>query len=145
MKIRNGFVSNSSSASFCCEICDRCWDADHAPAISGGLCNDCEGEYQFCNSCEELLPINSLFRTAAISIKRGRELGNDENVNCGDGYIDWKTSHTCIRCMPENPMLVEAWVRNGDFDQWQKKIANPDYKMTETDELLSKAVLGANK
>ena len=145
MKIRKGFVSNSSSASFCCEVCGDCWDSDHSPTIDGGLCEHCEKEQQFCNSCKKLLPIESLFKTLPLTILRGRDLLQEEHVECGEGYVDWPTTYTCASCMPHNPKLVEAWVQNEDFQHWQKRVADPNHEMTSTDELLSTAVLKADK
>jgi len=51
MKIRNGFVSNSSTSSFTCEICGESytgWDA--SPYDSAYDCSICENEHIMCNS-----------------------------------------------------------------------------------------------
>lgn len=51
MKIRNGFVSNSSTSSFICDICGQeytGWDA--CPQDEGYDCSVCENEHTMCNS-----------------------------------------------------------------------------------------------
>jgi len=47
MKIRNGFVSNSSSSSYVCEICNAALEAYDCNLNEIGLC-ECENGHLFC-------------------------------------------------------------------------------------------------
>jgi hypothetical protein len=50
MKIRNGFISNSSSSSFTCQICHETWsgwDGEYGDTRQMG----CENGHSFCNGC----------------------------------------------------------------------------------------------
>jgi hypothetical protein len=49
MKYRSGFVSNSSSSSFICEVCDA-HEAGYGSASEFGFCY-CENEHELCFSC----------------------------------------------------------------------------------------------
>jgi hypothetical protein len=49
MKIRNGFVSNSSSSSFVCHICEREEEGFGLELDDVGM-NTCEGGHTFCDS-----------------------------------------------------------------------------------------------
>jgi len=51
MKIRNGFVSNSSTSSFTCDICGEVytgWDASPSESVYG--CSICVNDHTMCNS-----------------------------------------------------------------------------------------------
>jgi len=141
MKIRNGFVSNSSSASFSCEVCHRIWDDDHSPVIDAGLCTTCEREYTFCNCCEMMFEKDVLFTTDMRTIMRGRERESGEYIGCGDTWVEWNTEMTCIECLSKNPELVRAMVRRDDFGKLCKKLCDPDYEPNEAERQVAAAIL----
>ena len=50
MKIRNGFVSNSSSSSFVCNICGQNYEGwDASPRDPEFECSECENGHVMCN------------------------------------------------------------------------------------------------
>lgn len=145
MKIRSGFVSNSSSASFLCEICGDCWDSDHSPSIVGGLCEKCHETYELCNCCGYALKKSELFVTTIITLERGREEEEDDRINCGDTYTPWETGMTCAKCLTTHAEMVEAWVSNNQHQEWVKKVSNPAHDMQEIDATLIEALLRHNR
>lgn len=143
MKIRSGFVSNSSSASFLCEICGACWDSDHSPMIVGGLCEMCHEKYEICNKCGKVESKDRLFKTIKLVQERGEE--TDEHINCGTSYTDWETDMTCAECLVKSRELVNAWVASGDHRSWVKRVSNPDHNVSGLDEKLIKALVAHGK
>ena len=60
MKVRFGFVSNSSSSSFVCPVCENTYDVmDGDPSSSAHLC-ECENNHAFCVSHLEIERIDLL-------------------------------------------------------------------------------------
>ena len=50
MKIRNGFVSNSSSSSFVCDLCGEVYEGwDASPSDPSYECTECENGHVMCN------------------------------------------------------------------------------------------------
>jgi len=147
MKIRSGFVSNSSSASFLCEICGDCWDSDHAPMIVGGLCSGCTEEHEICNCCGKVFHKSQLFLTLELVQQRGGytdEKYDEDDWQAKDNnpsYTDWPSKMTCPDCLVEKPDLIAAWVQNSQHAEWVKTVSNPDHKMTALDEKLTEALI----
>ena len=133
MKIRKGFVSNSSTASFLCEMCDTCWDPDHAPFVVAGLCDECNKRYEICNMCGELLPIHAMYKTKELIRERG-------GIADGD-FCEWRSWMTCTNCLTRHHELIEEWVKNKEHGEWVKIVSNPKYKMTDLDNKLAKAII----
>lgn len=50
MKVRKGFVSNSSSSSFICEVCENVESGYDASPSDVGMC-ECENGHTLCQSC----------------------------------------------------------------------------------------------
>lgn len=147
MKIRSGFVSNSSSASFMCSKCGdvyeievRCggpeteeeWiEATGVGMPEVGLCDDCREEWTHCSMCSQPVEEEKTFK-----------VGHDAEVQIGAGMIDW-SDHTCIDCIVKN--LEKCDLDKADLNEWRKKISNPTYLMTENDNKLAEALLQHEK
>jgi len=135
MKIRNGFVSNSSSCNFTCENCGDLYEhGQEEGEHQGGLCHKCEENgCTACNVCEELMDKKGMFVTIEDFISRGAGSGGDS------AYID--TKYTCPKCLAGSSKKQEEWIKEGNYREWIQRISNPDYKMDEVDEILSKALI----
>ncbi len=150
MKIRTGFVSNSSSASF---ICIKCGDAHDIDCRGGGpeteaewieatgegtptsgLCEGCREEWTYCSMCARL-------GRSSTSNKEGEEFYNvdhNDSVDVGAGMYEW-SDHTCIDCIIKNPEKCDF--DSANFHGWKKKISNPDHVMSENDKKLAETLL----
>jgi len=148
MKIRTGFVSNSSSASFICIKCKdvhdvevRCggpetekeWiEATGQGMPTAGICEGCREEWTPCSMCARLNEKDEEFLN----------VGHADSVDVGGGMYDW-SDHTCIDCIVES--LEKCDFDRADLSGWRKKISNPDYVMTESDKKLAEALLQHKK
>jgi len=144
MKVRNGFVSNSSSASFHCVHCGNEYDiemrgggpeseeewvaAGYDEMPDGGLCENCrEDAWTFCNVCGKKSKQEDL-------IDAGHQDSVDINHIC-----EW-SEHTCFDCITKNPNKFGKWLND-----WRKKISDPDYVMSDDNKKLFKAILQHDK
>ena len=145
MKIRPGFVSNSSSASFTCEICSNIYLNDHSPLITGGLCDPCKTRHKMCNVCGNIGTPEDYFKTDErwLDISdiprlahQAKELGPGKD---GEIYL----TYTCRSCLSqdENADLFNALLDNLNRESWAAKISNPDYKLTPIDIRISEFLM----
>jgi len=134
MKIRNGFVSNSSSCNFTCENCHELYEyGQESGEHEGGLCEECEKYVTFCNVCETLWFKNKMFKTKEIDICRGSGPGQD------NAYVSSK--HTCPECLAKTPKKLKEWIEIGDYGTWVQTISNPNHKLSDLDAKLSQAIM----
>jgi len=151
MKIRGGFVSNSSTVSFYCEICGETyevdsrgggpttpeeWEAEGFEQPTDGICDTCERDYALCNKCHEPRKINDTIRTFY-----------DEWST--DNYW-YSTDRTCINCLLEQDKfdeivneaeisheeLMNIIIRSKPFYDLLERMNDPAYELTDTDKKL---------
>jgi hypothetical protein len=145
MKIRSGFVSNSSSASFLCEVCGDCWESDHSPSIVGGLCEVCHETHEICNCCGTVFKKSELFITKNVELSRGGDPVGDHDEQDRADWTSWDTKMTCAWCLTTHAEMVEAWVNNNQHQEWVKKVSNPAYNMQKVDAILTEAIMKHNR
>ncbi len=86
MKIRKGFVSNSSSSSFICEVC-----GEDVSGMDIGLAEaemvECKGGHTFCegHQSESVLTEEQMKK---VLDEQGVELDEDDDIECA--YEDWR-------------------------------------------------------
>jgi len=145
MKIRLGFVSNSSSASFRCEFCGEIWREDRTPILTGGLCESCEQTHKICNVCGEIFTTDQCFNTEyhSLDIRDVPRLAHQEKEADDEGSMaslwSWFTCETCLG-KEENDRLFQKFLERLD-PNWVKKMANPSRVLTELDIKVSKILL----
>ena len=141
MKVRNGFVSNSSTSSFVCDICGEKYEGwDASPSDPDFECSVCENEHIMCNSHLEGVEIESL-------------MAKDE-----ERHIPSKYCPICnFQTYAEGEMVTylektrkvskdEVFVKVKAINKRRKKLYNAEYitdvcqKFSLTDELLLKEI-----
>ena len=140
MKIRVGFVSNSSSASFHCEICNVLYYQDRSPILIGGVCQNCEKERRFCNACYNIGPVEDCFKTddryvKIVDVSRLEDQVKKIPRDDYNGDMELHTDYTCRSCLDkeENNDLFEAFLKRLDRDSWITRISNPNHEFTPLD------------
>jgi hypothetical protein len=129
MKIRHGFVSNSSSASFICRNCSEEYDVecrggtpDDWVSPQAGLCEEC-GTKKFICKCSKVLP-NS----------KGVPICSEDN-RFSDGYemMDYLICPECLVKEKEHKYTKIV-------HEWATKVADPGYKLTALDKTIAEAM-----
>ena len=139
MKTRRGFVSNSSSASFICEICDNSYEENCGGGGEtagwerqrGGVCHRCLDTHAVCAVCN-----SSKIRSDLLL------LASQHLTSLPERRQGW-TDAICPAC------LIKA-VEEGDYKHFRispkelaefaGRAANPDYEPTKTEEGLIEAL-----
>jgi hypothetical protein len=127
VKIRQGFVSNSSSSSFICRKCHdeyevetRCGADDDWVSPEDGLCDECMKESFICR-CAEIKQKSESVRIC----EDGAQWQDGVEVDTGNLIV--ANTHICPTC----------FVRFSEFheklDEWSKKVANPGHELTPVD------------
>ena len=170
MKIRNGFVSNSSSASFICEICGEYWSEDRSPTLRAGICYDCRDakKIDICNKCGktehwhnmitsfgriDLEDIPRFEETARKIREELTEIDDDGSSYYLGGDLEFHTDHICLECFAKEldslrdpaPVILDRWTTSESYACWLKKLSSPDYEPTETDQIIIKLLMGHEK
>jgi len=149
MKKRLGFVSNSSSASYICQICNNEYDVESRGGTpdewrppTAGLCESCT-EDRFICLCGQVFDKKDGHKVnVAVEIeiigKGGSyvEYEYDNNwVEIGSKTISMNgapvmyssSNYVCPKCFATHKQTKT------EFDEWSKKISNPDYVLTDVD------------
>ena len=157
MKIRTGFVSNSSSMSFYCEVCGDHYEVEargggpttpegwleeyNMEQPTEGICDDCAGAeesdegYMACLEC--LRPYQK--KEMIIS-------SDDYEFPCSD-WVCYCTNRTCIPCFLDlgnaiTPETKEEFINSSAYHNWIEKIGQPGYTPTDQDREIFKTVTG---
>ena len=164
MKIRNGFVSNSSSSSFTCSICGAVYEGwDASPHDSSFDCSVCENEHILCNEHLKEDPQPAMNKGCDHEFDRDTvkfcpECGKEAWVEDDEGYISAKCCPICqFEVYDEYEMSKylektrgisrdEVFAEVKAINKRRKKLYNSEYityvckKFSLTDEVLLKEI-----
>lgn len=130
MKIRKGFVSNSSSASFICEVCSKEYDVDMRGGVDEdewktpkeGLCEACQDEMFICN--------------CGKPFRKSECIEVDEEYSFVGTNLGFFSKHVCPDCF-----VSDKFEACNEFkEKWALTVANPKHKFTAVDKKIIKAL-----
>jgi hypothetical protein len=164
MKIRNGFVSNSSSSSFTCDVCGKSYEGwDASPLDSSFDCHVCENEHIMCDEHLKADPQVVMVKGCdhefdREAIKFCPECGEAAWVESDEGYISSKCCPICqFEIYAETEMSKylaktrgisrdEVFAEVKSINKRRKKLYESEYityvcrKFSLTDEILLKEI-----